>query len=57
MTASKIYILLYGRGYPGLRSEKSGLLEMKERVTTLVFQPHCHIYFELLWGTMYLQPL
>jgi len=31
MTASKIYILLYGHGYPGLRSGKSGLLEMKER--------------------------
>lgn len=42
MTASKIYILLYGHGYPGLRSGKSGLLEMKERASTLVFQPHYH---------------
>ena len=40
MTALKIYILLYGHGYPGLRSGKSGLLEMKERASTLVFQPH-----------------
>ncbi|KAK7234310.1 hypothetical protein RIF29_47028 [Crotalaria pallida] len=44
MTASKIYIysLLHGHGYPGLRSGKSGLLEMKERASTLVFQPHYH---------------
>lgn len=44
MTASKIYlyILLQGHGYPGLRSGKSGLLEIKERASTLVFQPHYH---------------
>lgn len=37
-----LYILLHGHGYPGLRSGKSGLLEMKERASTLVFQPHYH---------------
>ncbi|RDY14272.1 hypothetical protein CR513_00686, partial [Mucuna pruriens] len=42
MTASKIYILFHGHGYPGQRSGKSGLLEMKERASTLVFQPHYH---------------
>ena len=37
-----LYIFLNGNGYPGLRSGKSGLLEMKERASTLVFQPHYH---------------
>jgi len=47
MTASKIYLeyiyILDGHGYPGLRSGKSGLLEMKERASTL--QPHYHYTF------------
>ena len=35
-------IKIHGHGYPGLRSGKGGLLEMKERASTLVFQPHYH---------------
>lgn len=52
MTASKIYLDIYihGHGYPGLRSGKSGLLERHSRVST-------PLYYELLWGTVYLQPL